>query len=498
MSPLPQENVFAHVTTTQAVRRRGSVAWRLLGWILLFSSVITLLATALQLYLDYQRDISAIDQRLTEIERSAADSIAGSLWNLDAAQLNLQLNGLMRLPDMQYVQVIEQTADSANPMRVTAGRSGPGGVLRDIPLVHLEKVIGTLHLEASLDRVYRTLWNTALVILVSQGIKTFLVSLFTLYIVYALITRHLVDIGHFLASVQLRGENQRLHLARTQPPAKDELDQVVDAVNAMTIGLKEAYDQISWTNAQLETDIHQRRQREAELQRAMDNLTSVNTELERFAYVASHDLQEPLRAITAFTQLLARRYHDHLDDEGRQHVAYVVDAAKRMHALINDLLAYSKVGGKARSMAPVSAQVACDAAIQQLYDSITEQGASVLVSPLPDVIADEVQLVQVFLNLLGNAIKFRKPGEPPRIKVWASLEPNGVTWRFSVQDNGIGIDPDLALTVFELFRRLDKSQPGTGVGLAICKRIIERHHGRIWLESQAGQGCTVHFTLPHV
>jgi len=234
--------------------------------------------------------------------------------------------------------------------------------------------------------------------------------------------------------------------------------------------------------------------READLHTTIERLTELNTELERFAYVASHDLQEPLRTITSFSQLLMRDFHGQLGKDGQECLDLVSGAAKRMYALINDLLAYSRLGNDPAPFRLVSAAHMCAMALDDLRQSIDEGGVTVEVGGLPDVVASDVQLVQLFQNLIGNAIKFRRP-HAPRVVVGA--ERQGAFWLFSVTDNGIGL-ADTNQDVFQIFRRLHPASvyPGTGVGLAVCKRIVERHGGRIWFQSRQNEGSTFFFTLP--
>lgn len=233
----------------------------------------------------------------------------------------------------------------------------------------------------------------------------------------------------------------------------------------------------------------------AELARANTDLARSNQELERFAYVASHDLQEPLRAIASYSQLLARRYRGNLDPAADKFIGYIVDGATRLQQLINDLLTFSRVGTRGTDAAPTDAEVVLAEATANLAMSIVESGAVVSHEPLPTVTADRLQLVQLFQNLIGNAVKFRADS-PPRIQVAAERQ-NGA-WEFVVSDNGIGIDPQYFDRIFVIFQRLQgvDEYPGTGIGLAICKRIVERHGGRIWVDSEPGRGSTFHFTLP--
>jgi serine/threonine protein kinase/signal transduction histidine kinase len=232
-----------------------------------------------------------------------------------------------------------------------------------------------------------------------------------------------------------------------------------------------------------------------ELQRANAELARSNTELEQFAYVASHDLQEPLRMVASYTQLLKRRYQGKLDADADEFIAYAVDGATRMQGLINDLLAYSRVHTHSKPLEETTCTAAFDRALANLEAAIRESGAEVRCGPLPAVRGDASQLVQLFQNLIGNAIKFR--GErPPVVIVWAGWQDG--EWLFTVRDNGIGIDPKHAERIFAIFQRLHSRDryPGSGIGLAICKKIVERHGGRIWVEPRLEDGSVFCFTLP--
>jgi len=243
-------------------------------------------------------------------------------------------------------------------------------------------------------------------------------------------------------------------------------------------------------------DITERKRMAEDLKAQAENLARSNTELERFAYVASHDLQEPLRMVASFTQLLARRYSGRLDEKADEYIHYAVDGAKRMQELINDLLAYSRVNTKDLELRPTDSEAAVRAALENLKAAIAESGAVVEWDPpLPVLKADALQLGQLFQNLIGNAIKFHGP-EPPRIRI--SVAGDGAYWLFSVRDNGIGIDPRYADRIFQIFQRLHgrSEYPGTGIGLAVCQKVVERHGGRIWVESQPGAGADFRFTLP--
>ena len=244
-------------------------------------------------------------------------------------------------------------------------------------------------------------------------------------------------------------------------------------------------------------DVTGRKRSEEELMRTTAELVRSNEDLERFAYLASHDLQEPLRAVASFTQLLALEYGDQLDVDAREYIGYAVEGAKRMQVLINQLLDYSRLSAGRKPFALVDCWKIYEKAVANLKVAIEESGAAPTSAPLPQVMGDSVQLIQVFQNLLANAIKFRR-GHGPQIQVWA--QPKDKEWQFAVRDNGIGIDPRNFDRLFVIFQRLHHREEysGTGIGLAVCKKIVNLHGGRIWVESKPGEGSTFYFTIPKV
>jgi light-regulated signal transduction histidine kinase (bacteriophytochrome) len=227
-----------------------------------------------------------------------------------------------------------------------------------------------------------------------------------------------------------------------------------------------------------------------------EELRRSNRDLEQFAYVASHDLQEPLRKVASFTQLLAKRYGDQLDERGLQYVGFAVDGAKRMQRLIQDLLGFSRVGRVGGEVTDVDLEASLGRALENLEEAIAEAGAVVTHDPLPTVRGESALLDQLFQNLVGNAVKFRDPTRPPRVHVSARRVAD--SWELECRDNGIGIDPQYAERVFVIFQRLHPKDlyEGTGIGLALCKKIVEFHGGRIWIADEPGDGTSIRWTLP--
>lgn len=242
-------------------------------------------------------------------------------------------------------------------------------------------------------------------------------------------------------------------------------------------------------------DITDRKRAEDNLRSAVEHLARSNAELEQFAYVASHDLQEPLRAIAGCVQILQKRYQGKLDPTADEYIGHTVEGAHRMQTLINDLLAYSRVSTRGKDLAPVNAETALSLALKNLETSVRERGAVVTNDPLPAVHADPTQLAQLFQNLVGNAIKFCRDRTP---EIHIGVERGQGGWVFSVNDNGIGIAPEYFERIFGVFQRLHTRQefPGTGIGLSICRKIVERHGGKIWIESALDHGSTFFFFLP--
>jgi PAS domain S-box-containing protein len=244
-------------------------------------------------------------------------------------------------------------------------------------------------------------------------------------------------------------------------------------------------------------DITERKRAEQKQEEYTRELQRSNAELEQFAYIASHDLQEPLRMVASYTELLGERYKGKLDDNADKYIGYAVDGARRMQRLIHDLLAYARVSSQAKPVAPTDASAVLSSVLALTGKSVESSQAEIIRGELPTIMADEMQLGQVFQNLIANALKFH--GEkPPQVKI--SAKDAGDMWQFSVADNGIGMEMENAGRIFQMFQRLHTRDEyeGTGIGLAISKRIVERHGGKIWFDSAPGKGTTFHFTIPKI
>lgn len=275
---------------------------------------------------------------------------------------------------------------------------------------------------------------------------------------------------------------------------KNKLEEMQKALMNILDDFDEEKSKVEITNRVLVKEITVRQKAEENLQRKTEELERSNQDLEQFAAIAAHDLQEPLRTVGGFAQLVASRYKDKLDPAAAEHLGFMVDGVKQMQDLIRDLLGYSRIGREGRVPEPTDCNAVVDATLKNLTNALQEANALVTRDPLPTVRADSSLLAQLFQNLIGNALKFRGD-RPPRVHVAARKEATG--WIFSVSDNGIGINPEHFDKIFVIFQRLHGREKyrGTGIGLAFCKKIVEQHGGRIWVESEMGKGTTFYFTL---
>ena len=468
-------------------RFRSSVVLRLLVTVLLFSCAVTLLLTAVQLYGDYHRGVAQIQYRLADIDRSNRDSLAEALWRLDAAQLQLELNGILRLDDIRAVE-IRETGKAGASSYVSAGRRSAGPVIaREFPLVYdvqgKDRKIGTLYVEATLADLYHDLLRTAVAILATQGANTFLVSLFTIYILSRLVMRHVAAIARTVERYDFREAPLPFVLQRREPREPDELDRVVAAFNAMGARLHRAY--LDERDAAAERE-------------ARDLAEAANRAKGEFLANMSHELRTPLNGILGYAQILGR--DTELNELQRERIAIIRRSGEHLLTLIEDTLDFARIeAGKLRV-------VICDVPLAGLVDVIREIiGVKAEQKRLefnceisPDapsgVRADERRVRQVLLNLLANAVKFTDSG-CVSLHISKSVS-NRV--RFEVRDTGVGVGPGQLETIFEPFEQLgspERRAGGAGLGLAISREFVRAMGGEIDVESHLGEGSAFWFEL---
>jgi signal transduction histidine kinase len=491
-------------------RRPRGIALRLLTAIVLVSSAVTLISTAVQLYLDYLRDVHLIEGRIDQIERSYLDSLGGSLWNVDAAQIRLQLEGLQRLPDMQALEVREDTPGLQAPLIVGVGERGQRAVIsRTYPLIHADRGvsrrIGTLYVEATLVGVYRRMADKTIVILATQGVKTFVVSLFILYIVHRLVTRHLVAIARFVGGFDIRRPAPPLVLHR-RPCEPDEFDRMVGSFNAMYASLVHAYQELSDTNRALEVDIVARREAEAEVNRLnavleqrvrhrTAELEAANAELGSFSYSVSHDLRAPLRRIEGFSRLLIEEYAERLDERGIHLLDRIRAGATDLAEMIDSFLRLSRATRAGMTVEPVDLSALAVDQATSCAEKEPDRRVEVDIEPGLTVSGDRRLLASALQNLFENAWKYTRHTAEARV-AFGSTSRGGQTVYF-VRDNGAGFSMEYVERLFTPFVRLHRAEEfeGIGIGLATVQRIVARHGGHVWAEGEPGKGATFTFSL---
>lgn len=570
--------------------RRTVIGWRFAAYILLISSCITLALTVLTLALDYQEGVQDIEMQMQQIQSITVPATAQSVWNMDRAALQTQANGVLQLPNMESAEVRLVSGEVvAQAGRIQSGKY----ISREFALTYTpwpakDKAvhIATLRVVASLDTLIHRILRKVQFILVTQGIKTFLVSLSILALFQWLVGRHLKDLAATTKAMDGAHEVRPLQLHRTptvNPAQADELDQLVTAINTMNhrnyaaqqllrraeerqrLILDSMLDGVITLNAQgsvtsanpaaqgifgltaqqltgtnirtlvpdlqelgqdstlrglrgdgqtfpLELrfsqmpdtedtkfvltvrDITEREKTRAALEEANAELKRSNADLQQFAYLASHDLAEPLRSVSSCVQLLQLRYASQLDARANEFIEHAVGGSKRMQALIQDLLHLSRLETKPECK-EFALEDALELACLALEISIQESQAKITHDVLPTAYGHQEQIVQLLQNLVGNALKFRGD-QAAAVHIGARHE--GKEWVISVTDQGIGIEPQYFHRIFEVFQRLHTREQysGTGIGLSMCKKIVDAHGGRIWVESAPGKGSTFFFTLP--
>jgi signal transduction histidine kinase len=478
-------------TTWRCLNRwHSGIGLRLVAKVLLFSSAITLLLTLLQLYFDYRRDVGTIDRQISEIEGSYRRSLGEGLWNLDAPQLELQVDGILHLPAIRFVEVREAT-DRANAMVVTAGsHQANADVHREFPIFHMgrgaEQTVGVLSIEATFDDVYRRLFDTAIVILISQGAKTFVVSFFILYIVNRLITRHLVTAAEFFGAYDLHRSPPPLRLKRRPLQQVDELDQLVGAFNVMCASLQTAYG-----------ELRDSEQRFRELQMEVAHANRVATVGQLTASIV-HEISQPIGAAMTNARA-ASRWLSHQPpnlEEARVSLDGIAQNTARAREIIAGIRALFSKGSRQRE--PFDINEAIGEAIMLTKGEARKHGISVVMSlgeALPHLEGDRIQLQQVILNLIANAMQAMSAGasDPRELQIFTGKsDRDGIV--VAVRDSGPGLDPENPERVFETF--YTTKPDGLGMGLSICRSIIEAHGGRLSASANKPRGAAFQFTLP--
>jgi signal transduction histidine kinase len=483
---------------------RAGIGGRLLVLIMLFSAVITLLSTVVELSFDYQRDVSGIEVRLDEIERANLNGLASSLWNLDYRQLRLQLDGIHSLPDIQTVEITESKGANAKAETIRVGQRAQGArIVRKIPLVYVShgkpETIGTFYIEATLANVWRRIFDKILVILVAQTVKTFLVSLFILYIVSLIVTRHLEKIANFVDAYDIRKPFAPLALAGPRPRQPNELDRMVSAFNNMCVALKQSY-------TELQEDIAARKRAENEIirlnqllerrvQQRTAALEAANQELGSFNYSLSHDLRGPLRRIEGFTHILLTEFPDDSDGARTRYLERIRSGVLEISSMIESFLQLSRTTVVELASERVDLSALAREVVDELKEGDPQRQTAVDIEPGMAIEADRRMLKIVLQNLLGNAWKYTRNNPHATIRFGSERKDGATT--FYVRDEGVGFDMAKAHKLFKPFSRLHPPAEfeGTGIGLATVQRIVVRHGGKIWVESSPGAGACFYFQL---
>jgi signal transduction histidine kinase len=471
-------------TAWRSLRRfHSGIGWRLVGRVLLVSAAITLLLTLIQLYLDYRRDIGTIDLRMAEIDSGYRRSLGDGLWRLDARQLQLQAEGILHLPDIRYVEVREVT-DHAAPFVVTAGtRQANAPMRREFKIFYTvrgaEQLLGILAVEATFDRIYRRLLDTAAVIMVSQGIQTFVVSFFILLIVHRLITRHLAAMAMLLKGHDFHRAWPSLRLERQPPRRADELDHLVGAFNDMCSSLRTAVDGL----------------RESERQLAHANRVATMGQLSASIV---HEVSQPIAAvvINSHVALLSQDAKPPNTDAVRRALEGIVRDGQRAAEILDRIRALIKKAPARKDAFDLNEAIR--EVVRLTHGEATKHRVLVrtqLADDLPPVEGDRVQLQQVVLNLIVNAIDAMSSTDEGlrELRIGTGKgEADGVL--VAVRDSGPGLPPASLDRLFEPFYTTKSS--GLGMGLSICRSIIEAHGGRLWAGPNVPKGAAFQFTVP--
>lgn len=463
--------------------QRGSIARRLIFWIALLIGLVALAITALQLWVEYRQDVRTVEDQFQRIESSHLDGVVEQAWLADRDALKTLLEGIRRMPDIHFVEV----RLDGNTFAAAGQPIAEGGLTHQWALRHEHRgqlqEIGLLTVHADMANVRERLFQRAVFIILANLAMTVVVAALMYLVVHQVVTRHLELIAGHFGRIEADTLHTPLALERPPQPERDELDRLVDEYNHMRANLLISYAELRELNATLEERVAER----------TDALSRANKELESFAYSVSHDLRAPLRAINGFSRILLDSERERLSADGRDLLDRVARNGQKLDQLIEDILQYSRAGQRPLERRPVDlAALAREVAAELKTQYPTTE---VAIGDLPTVEGDPTMLRQVLQNLIGNGLKYSAKKPAPQVEIGCAGQ-NGDTACF-VKDNGAGFDMRYADKLFGMFQRMhtESQFPGTGVGLAIVKRLVERHGGRVWATAEPDAGATFYFTL---
>lgn len=474
----------------------SGISRRLLVRVVLFSTVITLLISIAQLYIDYKTDIDVIKDQLQQVEDVHLTSLSAALWVSDIEDLQTKAEGIMRLRDMQYLEI----SDKNKQWLVYGSKKNSGEVMsRSLPMIYRYRgrdiEIGTITVVASLDGVYRRLWDQAVTILISNGIKTFLVAIFILSIFHRLVTRHIHRIAEHTANFDGNSVDQELSLDRGVGKEKDELDILVESTNDMHLRLKKSLDALRHAYDDLDDKVVQRT---IELQQATELAEKANQSKTLFLSRMSHELRTPLNAVLGFAQLLKMELQD--KSEAKDFAHEIETGGKHLLELIDEVMDLSRIemGQIKMHLEEVELASVVNEVLLYIRPKAEQRGISIKIPECSGirVLADKVRLKEVLLNLLSNAVKYNN--ENGSITLACSHGSQGM-FAMSVTDSGPGLSEEQLGLLFEPFSRLGAEYSGiegTGIGLTITKSLVELMAGRIEVSSELGKGTEFRVSLP--
>ncbi|CCQ75033.1 putative Two-component histidine kinase [Magnetospira sp. QH-2] len=477
----------------------SKIGRRLIIRIVAFSSLVTLVITAIQLMMEYRAQRADLDTLLEEVQ-VFLPQMAASVWIFNDEQVTLGLEALVHLPAIERASIV--TSNGEVRWKVRAG-NGEDQVERVYPLTFndrgTEQRIGTIHIGASLDAIHQRVLSQGITILISNAIKTFLVTAFMFFLFHTMVTRRIFDLATHVEHLFVPPATTNASMLEvTDAPGEpdDEIKVLREGFDALSRRLLMAARDLQDSNADLQRENEERKLAEQRLVLSVAELTETNVELERMTYVTAHDLREPTRSLANFSQLLERECGPVINEKGAEYLAFIRTEATRLYEEVNDLLNLKSFGRDTLNLQTVDCTKVVNGALLAVKPLIDQKQAIIEISDLPTLTADGAQLNRLFQNLLANALKYVPGTRQPEITLTAHQTPEA--WRFEVRDNGIGIEEKYHAYIFEAFRRLHTRDqiPGTGMGLAICKNIVANHGGLIWVESSSDQGTCFAFTIP--